>query len=266
MGALRFAPKFILVGDERQLPPLVMSEDAARMGLRESLFARLRDRWGESASTSLRVQYRMHPIICQFPSDEFYGGRLVAAAGLERDLLACARAPSSPLNPILMPERPAVFIDVPEPGSRSRISMLQAHVVARTTRALLQAGVLGDQIGIIAPYRAQVAAIRQRLDTRGVDSVSVDTVDRFQGAERDVILLVLGGTQESRAGQRESFVADPHRLNVALTRARKKLIIVGEQRALRQNQRLARLLSYQEALYGGRGGLVTARIAEESAT
>ncbi|HEV2236439.1 MAG TPA: AAA domain-containing protein, partial [Ktedonobacterales bacterium] len=76
-GALRFAPRFVLVGDEHQLPPLVLSPEAAAAGLKESLFTRLLARWGERASVRLTRQYRMHPVICKFPSEAFYAGALV---------------------------------------------------------------------------------------------------------------------------------------------------------------------------------------------
>src|SRR5258706_14286525 len=79
LGALRFARRFVLVGDEKQLPPLVVSEAAARGGLGQSLFASLLERWGEGASVALRKQYRMHPAICAFPSATFYGGGPAAA-------------------------------------------------------------------------------------------------------------------------------------------------------------------------------------------
>jgi len=261
-GALRFAQRFILVGDEQQLPPLVMSEEASRAGLGESPFARLRKQWGSEASATLHTQYRMHPVICGFPGEEFYGGKLVAANSVSSRTMRCEIPRSDPMWPILSPERPAVFIDVPQSDMAGKASLLQAHVAAHTVSALRKAGLRSEQIGVIAPYRAQVAAIRQRLSIQQEQVVTVDTVDRFQGAERDVMLLVLGGRPGSSGSQREDFVADPYRLNVALTRARHKLIIIGHQPAMRQHPRLQRLLTYYARLYGGRGGIITARIAE----
>ncbi|HLZ24411.1 MAG TPA: C-terminal helicase domain-containing protein, partial [Ktedonobacterales bacterium] len=136
--------------------------------------------------------------------------------------------------------------------------------VSRLVRALLEAGVLPEQIGVIAPYRAQVAAIRQRLSLRDIGGIAVDTVDRFQGAERQVILFSFGGrVMESPYTRGMNFLADPNRLNVALTRAQRKLILVGERRMLESVPLLRDLLSYCAGLYGGRGGLLTARVGME---
>jgi DNA replication ATP-dependent helicase Dna2 len=85
----------------------------------------------------------------------------------------------------------------------------------------------------------------------------VDTVDRFQGAERRVMLLSLGGAAPARGG--DAFLADPQRLNVALTRAQRKLIVIGNRRRMEAHPLLRRLVTYCRALYDGRGGVVTAR-------
>jgi DNA replication ATP-dependent helicase Dna2 len=121
----------------------------------------------------------------------------------------------------------------------------------------------GEEIGVIAPYRAQVAAIRQRLDRlapAGEPPVVVDTVDRFQGGERRVVVYSFGGRASGGLQLRgRDFLADPNRLNVALTRAQRKLILVGDRRWLAGEPLLAKLVDYCATLYGGRGGCVTAR-------
>jgi DNA replication ATP-dependent helicase/nuclease Dna2 len=266
LGALRFARRFVLVGDEKQLPPLVVSEAAARGGLGQSLFASLLERWGEGASVALRQQYRMHPAICAFPSVTFYGGRLEAAGpALTATLDVSARA-AHPLWPILCPERPLVFVHVPaapHAPAHGKASAAQADVVRTLVRALFELGVQAEAIGVIAPYRAQVAAIRQRLErlvADGTRRIVVDTVDRFQGAERPVLLFSFGGRVPGEMhAHGVDFLADAHRLNVALTRAQRKLILVGDREWLAQEPLLAQLIAHCEGLYGGRGGMVTAR-------
>src|SRR6185437_13821395 len=114
LGALRFACRFVLVGDEKQLPPLVMSEAAAEQGLKQSLFASLLERWGDVASVALRRQYRMHPTICEFASREFYDGALVTAGDAQTALLDFAQPLHGPLAAVLDPMHPVVFVDVPE--------------------------------------------------------------------------------------------------------------------------------------------------------
>ncbi|MEO7000416.1 MAG: AAA domain-containing protein, partial [Ktedonobacterales bacterium] len=268
LGALRFARRFVLVGDERQLPPLVMSQDAAQGGLKQSLFSELLARWGETASVALRKQYRMRPEICAFPSETFYAGALVAEGAARTATLAIAWKPAMPLALVLDPARPMLFVDTPsDPASQEparKVSAVQVEAARKIVLALRLAGVSADEIGVIAPYRAQVAAIRQQLAASGETQVVVDTVDRFQGAERDVIIFSFGGLAPG-AGvtlpgtHGPDFLADPHRLNVALTRARLKLILIGDKRTLAIHPLLRRLIEHCGDLYEGHGGLITAR-------
>jgi DNA replication ATP-dependent helicase/nuclease Dna2 len=259
LGALRFARRFVLVGDERQLPPLVVSAEAGAGGLSRSLFSELLARWGETAAVALVRQYRMHPLICGFPSAEFYGGALVADGAARTALLDLRLEPDDPLALPLDPVRPVVFVDVPtrhEPPGKA--SAAQAEVARRLVQRLCAAGIAAERIGVIAPYRAQVAAIRRRLAARGETApVVVDTVDRFQGGEREVILFACGGrvapAQNARGAE---FLADPHRLNVALTRAQRKLIVLGDRAHLASVPLLSRFVAYCAGLYGGRGGIV----------
>jgi DNA replication ATP-dependent helicase Dna2 len=262
LGALRFARRFVLVGDEQQLPPLVVSAEAAAAGLGRSLFTLLLERWGAVASVALQRQYRMHPVICGFPGAEFYGGRLVADGSARTALLDITLTLGDPLWRALAPERPLVFVDVVAAETPGKVSRAQAEVIRRLVVALRRAGIAACDIGVVAPYRAQVAAIRQRLATRGETEVAVDTVDRFQGGERQVMLCSFGGRLEAAhpAGRGLDFVADPHRLNVALTRAQRKLILVGERDWLGRQPLLQRLHAYCAALYGGRGGIVRAQV------
>jgi DNA replication ATP-dependent helicase Dna2 len=260
-GALRFAPRFVLVGDERQLPPLVVSPEAAAGGLKEPLFTQLLARWGERASVRLTRQYRMHPVICDFPSQAFYAGDLVTA-GVARDArLTLAAAPPAVWDAVLDPARPVVFLDVPAHAQAApanpKSSARQADVVRALAQALVARGVPQGSIGVIAPYRAHVAAVRQRLAGVGLADVLVDTVDRFQGGERDVMILAFGLEQPPAAGPHGAdFLGDPYRLNVALTRAQRKLVLVGNRPALAGVPLLERLLRHCERLYGGMGGVV----------
>jgi DNA replication ATP-dependent helicase Dna2 len=195
----------------------------------------------------------------------FYGGALVAAGAAQTAMLDLELPPGDASAAVLDPARPLVFVDVRladgafEPLGKA--SVAQAEVVRKFTLALLRAGIPAEEIGVIAPYRAQVAAIRQRLAQAGETQVTVDTVDRFQGAERRVILLSFGGTPA--AGTRRGghdFLADAHRLNVALTRAQRKLILVGNRARLEGAPLLRDLIRHCEGLYGGRGGVFTTTV------
>lgn len=265
MGALRFARRFVLVGDEQQLPPLVVSTEAAERGLRESLFTSLRARWGDIGSVQLTHQYRMHPTICAFPSHEFYGDTLMAAGEARSARLALRAGPRDGLEALLDPDQPVVFVDVSGSGTShqgsEKSSQAQAQIAQRIVLGLRAREVPADRIGVIAPYRAQVAAIRQRLASSGETAVTVDTVDRFQGAEREVIVLSFGLESTPPPGSPgAAFLADPHRLNVALTRAQRKLILLGNRHVLGTVPLLARLVAHCGSLYDGHGGLVHAQV------
>ncbi len=269
LGALRFARAFVLVGDERQLPPLVMSKAAGADGLGRSLFAELLARWGDDASVALRRQYRMAPAICGFASETFYGGALVAAGQAQTARLALRLDPDEPLAPALDPARPLTLLDVApfaDEQGRGKVSEAQGEVARKLILALLRGGVGAERIGVIAPYRAQVAALRRRLAASGVVDVVVDTVDRFQGAEREVILFSFGGVSAATGwgGRGLEFLADPRRLNVALTRAQRKLLILGCRRELEQAPLLRRLVAYCAALYDGQGGVIALRRPERT--
>ena len=290
LGALRFAKRFILVGDEKQLPPLVLSKEAAEQGLSASLFSFLKAQDSDymrehpqekSACVALRIQYRMNQWISHFASRVFYDGALVAAPTIAKRVLetnggAQFIAPNAQtqliapaalthetawLTQTLRPEYPLVFVDVSAENEHDsfKISNAEARAVRSVVQGLLMHGIAESDIGIIAPYRAQVANIRRHLFSdhesdngqagwRALASttpMSIDTVDRFQGGERSVIILSFATTQTPDANSLlRKFLADPNRLNVALTRAQRKLIVVGHTAALEKLPYFERLLMY----------------------
>ena len=150
---------------------------------------------------------------------------------------------------------PLVFVDVRDPSANaeSKISNAEAQTVREVIANLLVRGIEQKDIGIIAPYRAQVANIRRHLFSDDAASewqalpatspMSVDTVDRFQGGERMVIIMSFATTSEPQ-GERREFLTNPNRLNVALTRAQRKLILVGCVPALENLPIFSRLITY----------------------
>ncbi|HZO74254.1 MAG TPA: AAA domain-containing protein [Ktedonobacteraceae bacterium] len=271
LGALRFARRFILVGDEKQLPPLVLSKEAAQRGLANSLFSSLKqldhdymnDHSMEiSACVSLRTQYRMNRWISHFSSTVFYEKMLVAHESVANRKLASGRPTTDRDYPehiqkALDPAFPLVFLDVHDEQAEAggKISIAEARTVRDIVAELLARGIAQQDIGIIAPYRAQVATIRRHLFSHAAESgwqalpvdspLSVDTVDRFQGGERMVIILSFATAQEPETGsQRREFLVNPNRLNVALTRAQRKLILVGSAPALEHLPIFSRLITY----------------------
>ena len=203
LGLTLRAQRFVLVGDDRQLPPVVRTRELAH-----SMFERLKreaeQRESDMDLTLLDTQYRMHPQIMAVSNRLFYEGRL--RTGVSHD----DRLPPDGA-PVLM-----VPVDAP---SSDRVNLAEVDAVDRIVRRYLREyGVPAVAIGVVSPFRAQVVLLRKRLQDTGV---TVDTIERFQGGERDIMILSL---VRSRGG---GFVFDDRRFNVAITRARRKLVFVA---------------------------------------
>ncbi len=226
-AAINRADRFVLVGDHEQLPPVVRAEN----DLQTSLFQRLIEAYPD-ASVMLDRQYRMSQRIQAFASAEFYDGALrpatpeVAGQTL-RDL---------GVDPADLPAGLAGGVSFVDPdGSRDgNRNVREAARVAEVVDAYVAAGVDPDDIGVIAPFRAQVAEIGRRTP------VTVDTVDRFQGSSKEVIVVSLVAT-----GDLDGPIFEDHRrMNVALTRAKKQLTLVGDADALGSDPFYARMLDW----------------------
>lgn len=232
LGALRWGRRFILVGDEKQLPPLVQSEAARVNGLGTSLFESLLATAPRAASVALRRQYRMHTAISAFPSHACYQDQLVADPSVALTTLTITPARH---HAILDPARPLVWVRVTPPASTANVKLneAEAQAAAQLIQALVQSGLDAHEIGVIAPFRAQVARIRQLASAAVEQGATIDTVDRFQGGERAAIILSLvAATPPASDSPLATFLSDARRLNVALTRARHKLIVLGHPPAL----------------------------------
>ena len=230
LAAVARADRFVLVGDHRQLPPVVRTDGP----LSQSLFERLIEEHPE-AGVMLERQYRMAQRIQAFPSREFYDGRLRPATGTvaTQRLADLADVDLDALPPEL--RRRVAFLDC-EGDDGDHTDRDEAERVAEAVTAYLDAGVNPADVGVIAPYRAQVGEIGQLVP----EGVAVDTVDRFQGSSREVILVSF---VESDAVDGPIF-EDYRRVNVALTRAKKALVLVGTADALRTDDRYARMVEW----------------------
>ncbi|MFC6989155.1 AAA domain-containing protein [Haloplanus sp. GCM10025708] len=227
--AVNLADRFVLVGDHQQLPPVVQSGDET---LSRSLFERLHDAHPE-ASVMLDRQYRMAQRIQAFSSAEFYDGALRPATGevAAQRLSDLPGVDSGALPPEL---RDSVSFVDPDGRREGNTNPVEADRVAETVDSFVSAGVDPDDVGVIAPFRAQVAEIARRVD------VTVDTVDRFQGSSEEVVVVSFVAT-----GDLESPIfEDTRRVNVALTRAKKALVLVGDAGALQSDSFYARMLDW----------------------
>ena len=239
--------KLVLAGDHCQLPPTILSREAARQGLAVSLMERLVGHCGEEASRLLTVQHRMHAAIMGFSNDEFYDGALIAHESVAGHRLC--DLPGVTACPLT--ESPITFLDTAgasydealEEDTGSRKNPQEAALTAKKVRALVAAGVTPSRIGVIAPYRAQVRLLRDRLaDLPGLE---VDSVDGFQGREKEAIVVsMVRSNPEGEVG----FLADTRRTNVALTRARRTLLVIGDSATLANESFYERMLTHLESI------------------
>jgi hypothetical protein len=236
--------RLVLAGDHCQLPPTVVSTEAAAEGFGTSLFERLVEHYGTGIARRLTVQYRMHQAIMDFPSRELYDGQLQAHTSVrEHRLCDLADVAASRIT-----EWPLEFIDTAgagydeelEPDGESRLNRQEAELVARKVRELAEAGIAARDIAVISPYGAQVRLLREQLDVPGLE---IDSVDGFQGREKEAVVISL--VRSNPKGE-IGFLADIRRMNVAMTRARRKLLIVGDSATLGGHPFYTRLLEYCE--------------------
>jgi regulator of nonsense transcripts 1 len=241
---LRGAKHVILVGDHCQLGPVVLCKNAAKAGLKISLFERLVKL--KIKPHMLQVQYRMHPKLSEFPSNTFYNGNLQNGVSAEERIHYSVNF-SWP-----DPAKPMFFYHVAgvEEFSASGTSYLnrrEAEFIEKVVTALLKSTVKPDQIGIITPYEGQRCYIVTHMLKNGsVNSnlykeIEVASVDSFQGREKDYIILSCVRSNDHNG---IGFLNDPRRLNVALTRARYGLVIVGNALSLAKHLLWNNLLSH----------------------
>lgn len=238
--------RVIFAGDHHQLPPTIKSIEAAKQGLDKTLFEKGIAKHPQQ-STMLQVQYRMHEDIMKFSSDYFYKSGLIAHESVRRELL-------------LHTESPVEFIDTAgcsyneeqDPETLSRMNKEEAALLIRLVERLIdQIGIENWQhqkitLGIITPYRAQVDYLHSLAEGSAQleplhKLISINTVDAFQGQERDVIAIsFVRSNEKGEVG----FLSDIRRTNVAMTRAKKKLIMVGDSATMGSHPFYIKLLEY----------------------
>lgn len=213
------AERLVLAGDHKQLPPYA-SDDMRERDLEVSLYEHLVDRYGEDCAHLLDTQYRMAEQISAFPSQAFYDGRVQTAdSGDERVL--------SSYPPVTAHHLAGTEI---QRYGTSYANEAEAAVIATHVRELRDAGISQAEIGVITGYTGQITTVRGALDDLTIETndIVVDTVDSFQGGERRVILVsFVRSNDDSRAGFLSHPDIGPRRLNVALTRAKDRLVVVG---------------------------------------
>ncbi len=254
--------RVVLAGDHHQLPPTVKCEKAAHEGLRDTLFEKCIRRQPDTARM-LKLQYRMHEQIMAFSSRRFYGGQLQAHASV-RD------AGLEAYDPCFAADLPVEFLDTAGlgfleltiPESRSTANPEEANLLLQRLIQLLKPcdPAMHPEtpltIGVIAPYRAQINCLKDAIELNDALNglmqqrvLSAGTVDSFQGQERDIIAISL--TRSNHSGD-IGFLSDIRRMNVGMTRARRKLLLVGDSSTLSAHPFFKELLSFVQHIGGYR--------------
>lgn len=277
--------KVVFAGDPFQLAGTVKSPVAEERGLQKSILDRIFAKESLSSCVHmLNIQYRMHSIICQWSSDEFYGGKLSAhesvasrrVSGLEGWVAHAQNNDHEDDEDDESLTFPFIVVDtaggdceesedvdmvggnskkdVRGIGGGSRRNEGEAAIVCRLIETLLKKGVRKQDVGIISPYAGQVQLIRKMVRGRHEDDgLEVATVDSFQGREKEIVILSLVRSNE---GGEIGFLSDARRLNVAITRAKRCVIVVCDSETVCSNALFERLVAYGKSAGVYRSGVV----------
>jgi DNA replication ATP-dependent helicase Dna2 len=227
--AMLAADTYVLVGDHRQLPPVVQTLPARETHL-ASVFGRLS---GRGCETMLDVTYRMNAELVQWPGESFYSGKLHPAAANAGRRLALPQAPGE-FGDLLDPAQPLVFVEMDHCATK-RYSNEEATLVADLLVALRRTGFSLAEVAVVVPFRRQARRIRMILNARpailkqDIASCVIDTVERMQGQEREVVIVSMTASEPGYVAHLLDFLLQPQRLNVAVTRARSKVIILASE-------------------------------------
>lgn len=247
------AERVVMAGDHCQLPPTIKSYEAGKAGLEETLFEKIARR--QNVDVMLAVQYRMHEQIMGFSSREFYKNELKAFETNKHWMLADGELPVNFID-----TAGCGFNEHTERESKSTGNKDEANLVLLALEEL-QSNVGFDllkthSIGIVTPYKAQVRILKDLFEESEfgkslAENISINSVDAFQGQERDVIIISLVRSNEK--GE-IGFLKDTRRMNVAMTRARKQLVVIGDSATVGNFPFYSRFLDYVNEVGGYRSG------------
>lgn len=270
IGFLKHFKKWIFIGDENQLPAVVLQSindsmcddvklnELSLNNFRESLFYRLKKNaikksWNDCFGI-LKYQYRMHTDIAEFPNKQFYNNILEESEDIHREkIILFNNFESNPINQLFTKSRIA-FIPS-KVDFHSKINDEEAKLVTEIIKHI--AIVYGNSfnpsetVGVITPFRAQIANIRNHLDGKFQD-VTIDTVERFQGSERKIIIVSFAIKSTTQLGAIQSINDEgvDRKLNVAITRAKDHLILIGSEDVLMKDRLFKRLIEFVKTKNG----------------
>ena len=250
LGVVMKGKKLVLAGDHLQLPPTVLSDEAARKGLSTTLFERLvrNKRFGAKITTMLNTQYRMHEDIMVWSSDAMYDSKLIAAESVRFRKFEQFDKVLTLVD--TTGEDDSFMENVGDDDDDSKSNLGEAEIVMQTIEKFLSDAykILPNEIGVITPYSGQVSLLREMRAARAEENalfkdIEISTVDGFQGREKEAIII---STVRSNENNEVGFLSDARRMNVAVTRARKHVTLICNCETVSKDTFLAHLVQYFE--------------------
>jgi len=241
--------KFILAGDHKQLPPTILNQKAKMEGLSKSIFERLLEVHGDGIKSMLQTQYRMNENIMEFSSFNFYDNELKASKGVKKWTLNNLNYKKPKIDRkyekyAYDPDKPLVFLDtsgkenseISKKDSKSYMNKYEAKIALNILSKYKNAGINPQDIAVISPYKDQIDYLNKKEQN---EKIEIDTVDGFQGREKEIVILTL---VRSNKNKNIGFLKDLRRLNVSITRAKKKCIIIGDRNTISSNETYEKLI------------------------
>lgn len=266
VGTIMDFEKFILIGDDKQLPPITTQESEGcvcknpllnKIGIlnfNDSLFTRLynnaKTRGWDQAIVSLVHQYRMHHEVAQFININHYNRELKEALPVQTAPINLFEFTSDDIIEKVLSTSRVIFIPTPAERSHNKVNDSEAFLALKFAKTIKQ--VYGDRfdpektLGIITPYRAQIANIKSKINDNELSKITIDTVERFQGSEREIIIISLSVKNVNQLSFMQSLNESgvDRKLNVALSRAKSHIIILGCKEILSQNPTFKNLIDF----------------------
>lgn len=225
--------RFILAGDHKQLPPTVLNKNI-KTELEDTLFEKLINNFSYQSSF-LDIQYRMNKSLMKLPNELFYENKLRCSENNAYNNLGYVRKNYDNINPLIFIDTSNLDDNYESKENNSYKNICEYNIVLKIIKEYLDVGINESNIGIISPYDAQVRLIKSKTN------ISVNSVDGFQGNEKDIIII---STVRSNKKNIIGFLKDYRRMNVALTRAKKKLIIIGNSNTLNDDKYYHNLIKH----------------------
>uniref|UniRef100_A0A8C7KD26 Helicase with zinc finger domain 2 n=1 Tax=Oncorhynchus kisutch TaxID=8019 RepID=A0A8C7KD26_ONCKI len=248
--------KIVLLGDHKQLRPIIKNELVRKLGMSKSMFERYFER--RSQTVMLDTQYRMHEDICKFPSEEYYEGKLKTDVDRPNSVLQVDGKQTHIVFGNVSGEEVSLVVSTEKGNENSKANMEERDIVVRLAKQLVtESKVKQQSIAILSPYNAQVAEIKKELRKMKLDEITVTTITKSQGSEWRYVILSTVRSLPSKEIETEpdwawlskhvGFVRDPNQINVGITRAKEGLCIIGERDLLSRSGAWRQLLKHYTA-------------------